>query len=483
MIILTTTSDKIRVKLAAAGTAVKLVACWRDITSTTYLPARNGTSSNGSTEVNLVTPPSASHQLKVDFLSAYNADSVGHTVTFEFWDGSNAYPLWIGALGVSESVQYIEGIGFHRIDATGNRIDASTTGAAPAGTGFVRVTSGAYDTPSASIAQAVVTNLTSDLALKAPLISPSFTTPALGVATATSINAAGINSTVDTVQLVTASSRTIDIQSAGLSQILLDGKLDTTGGPGTFATVIAVNRTLTLACSGGNYSATVAKSGTVAMTSDLTSPGGSSGDVQYNNAGAFGGVSGMTLNLGVLQTIVVSLNVLGSSSGNFNLRNANSSSGGLGLGSLNLLAWGSANAFGTGTISGGADTILGRQAAANVRQGAAAAAAPVAQTSSVQSVATGTSNTAGANRTYSASQGTGTGAGGKHIFQVATAGTTGSSQNALVTALEIREDRSAFIANVSAAPATPTGGGLLYVEAGALKYIGSSGTITTLGAA
>ena len=31
------------------------------------------------------------------------------------------------------------------------------------------------------------------------------------------------------------------------------------------------------------------------------------------------------------------------------------------------------------------------------------------------------------------------------------------------------------------APSTPTGGGILYVESGALKYKGSSGTVTTLG--
>jgi hypothetical protein len=36
-----------------------------------------------------------------------------------------------------------------------------------------------------------------------------------------------------------------------------------------------------------------------------------------------------------------------------------------------------------------------------------------------------------------------------------------------------------FIAN-SSAPATPTGGGILYVESGALKYKGSSGTVTTI---
>tara|TARA_R100001594_G_scaffold123563_1_gene160020 strand:- start:5232 stop:5807 length:576 start_codon:yes stop_codon:yes gene_type:complete len=37
------------------------------------------------------------------------------------------------------------------------------------------------------------------------------------------------------------------------------------------------------------------------------------------------------------------------------------------------------------------------------------------------------------------------------------------------------------IANASVVPSgTPTGGGVLYVESGALKYVGSSGTITTL---
>jgi len=36
-----------------------------------------------------------------------------------------------------------------------------------------------------------------------------------------------------------------------------------------------------------------------------------------------------------------------------------------------------------------------------------------------------------------------------------------------------------FVAN-SSAPATPTGGGYLYVESGALKYKGSSGTVTTI---
>ena len=75
-----------------------------------------------------------------------------------------------------------------KITVSLNQAETGATGPAPSGTGFVKVVSGVLQTPSASIAQADVTNLTSDLALKAPLISPSFTTPSLGVATATSIN-------------------------------------------------------------------------------------------------------------------------------------------------------------------------------------------------------------------------------------------------------------------------------------------------------
>jgi hypothetical protein len=93
------------------------------------------------------------------------------------------------------------------------------------------------------------------------------------------------------------------------------------------------------------------------------------------------------------------------------------------------------------------DTFITRKATANLRLGAADAAAPVAQTLSVQSVVAGTTDTAGANLTIAGSQGTGTGAGGSIVFQVAPAGTTGTAQNALSTALTIGSDRSASFAS------------------------------------
>jgi hypothetical protein len=92
--------------------------------------------------------------------------------------------------------------------------------------------------------------------------------------------------------------------------------------------------------------------------------------------------------------------------------------------------------------SGSADLFLSRRGAANLRIGAIDAAAPVAQTLSVQSVIAGTTNTAGANLTITGSQGTGTGIGGSIIFQTAQAGSSGSTQNALSAALTIDSNRN-----------------------------------------
>jgi hypothetical protein len=95
------------------------------------------------------------------------------------------------------------------------------------------------------------------------------------------------------------------------------------------------------------------------------------------------------------------------------------------------------NAASADLLSFNSDAIFGRRAAANLRLGNADAAAPVAQTLSVQSVVTGTSNTAGQEFRIDGSQGTGTGAGGSLVFRVAPAGSSGSAQNALASVWQI----------------------------------------------
>lgn len=117
-----------------------------------------------------------------------------------------------------------------------------------------------------------------------------------------------------------------------------------------------------------------------------------------------------------------------SSSGIVRVTDGSTGTGGLLIGT-------SANTGLAGALTISASILRG--GAATFSLGAADAAAPVAQTLSVQNVVAGTTDTAGANWTFAGSRGTGTGNGGAILFQTAPAGSTGSSQNALATALSI----------------------------------------------
>lgn len=110
---------------------------------------------------------------------------------------------------------------------------------------------------------------------------------------------------------------------------------------------------------------------------------------------------------------------------------------------------GSGLTVGTTTITSGTSgrllydnsAVLGEAllsySAATLQLGDADAAAPAAQTVKVQNVVTGTSNTAGANLTIKGSQSTGNAAGGSIIFQTSPLGGSGTSVNALATAMTI----------------------------------------------
>lgn len=128
------------------------------------------------------------------------------------------------------------------------------------------------------------------------------------------------------------------------------------------------------------------------------------------------------------------------------------------------------------------DTIMRRAAAANLAFGAADAAAPVAQTLSVQNVVAGTSNTAGAAWTFAGSRGTGTGLGGRIAWQTAPAGSTGSTQNALVEACAI-ESSGTFKLKALAFSALPTAvanGEMFFCSDGAVTSVADN-TLTSGG--
>jgi len=136
--------------------------------------------------------------------------------------------------------------------------------------------------------------------------------------------------------------------------------------------------------------------------------------------------------------------------------------------------------FGTSQVgfassAGGLNDVTVRRggAAANLAFGSTDAAAPVAQTLSVQNVVAGTTDTAGANWTFDASRGTGTGIGGSIIWRVAPAGSTGSTQNALSTAITINSTGSLLMG---------IAGGMFSVASGTNQRAGNAtlvaGTVT-----
>jgi len=107
--------------------------------------------------------------------------------------------------------------------ASGEQGFETDTGKVKIGNGSTAWTSLAYSNPGGTVPQSQVTNLTSDLAAKAPLVSPSLTTPSLGVATATSINGTTIPSTSTLVTTAsgtaTAATTATNIAGGAASQI------------------------------------------------------------------------------------------------------------------------------------------------------------------------------------------------------------------------------------------------------------------------
>lgn len=143
MLILSATTDILQAKLAGAiaTNQVRMVASWRDITTTAFTPGRTVILTNGATAVAAVGAPAASAQRVIDFINFYNADTAPVTLTVQLDDSGTPYVLWVGSLGVGESLQYVDGIGWQRLTAAGLVALGATT--ASSITGGVQALSGA----------------------------------------------------------------------------------------------------------------------------------------------------------------------------------------------------------------------------------------------------------------------------------------------------------------------------------------------------
>jgi hypothetical protein len=127
MIVLSETTDKIQAVLAGTVATAQLqcVSCWRDITATDYTAGRTVTSTNNTTDVDLVPAPAASTQRVIDFISVRNTDTADQVVTIKYDANGTEYILWKDVLSAGDSVSYGDGRGF-TIDRTYQSIKAFT---------------------------------------------------------------------------------------------------------------------------------------------------------------------------------------------------------------------------------------------------------------------------------------------------------------------------------------------------------------------
>lgn len=114
MIILTETTDKLQIVLGGAITTNQLqcFASYRDVTTSGLTPGRNGTNTNSTTDVDIVTSPASSTQRIIDYVSVYNNDTANAVVTIKMDFNGTEYILQKVTLGAQERLEYTDGIGW-----------------------------------------------------------------------------------------------------------------------------------------------------------------------------------------------------------------------------------------------------------------------------------------------------------------------------------------------------------------------------------
>lgn len=122
MIRLDTTSTILQTVLAAAVTtnALEYYATYNDHTSTAYTGGQTRSTSNNTTDVNIVAAPGSSTVRDIDFVNIYNKDTVSATVTVKTDVSGTEHILVKITLQATDTLQYIHGFGWKVIDLNGN---------------------------------------------------------------------------------------------------------------------------------------------------------------------------------------------------------------------------------------------------------------------------------------------------------------------------------------------------------------------------
>jgi hypothetical protein len=264
MIVLSTTSDIVRVTTSAA-VALDVQASYADNTATSFAPGRQPTAISTATTTTVLSSPAASTQRGLKSLTAH-ARGGANAVSVELFDGSTAYRLASASLASGETLSYEDGRGWFVL-----AVDGATKG-------LIGATGPQGDTgpqgpqgPTASWSESLAVGATSGA--HNPIIDTSqylqfgLTPPETGQIRATGAflcrSTGALTCQSDTTATITASSGALTLQAtSGAASLTASGTTTITGGTG--ATITATTGTMLCQASAGP--ATLSASTTATLT-------------------------------------------------------------------------------------------------------------------------------------------------------------------------------------------------------------------------
>lgn len=120
--ILTTTTQKLQIKLSAAIATnnCPIVTDYVDFTSTDTTPGMTPTNTNGTTTVDFLAAPAASTQRKVNSINIFNADTKATVVQIIYNDNATTYDILTAVtVPIGGTLQYTDRNGWEVITTTG----------------------------------------------------------------------------------------------------------------------------------------------------------------------------------------------------------------------------------------------------------------------------------------------------------------------------------------------------------------------------
>lgn len=127
MIILNGDSEKLEILLtsAVAATEADVLTSYCDEEDGVVSYGRQASSTSGTTPVAIVTGTGAAQARKIGFINVLNQDSSSIEATIRFNDGGETTVVWSAEIGVGQVLQYEDGYGWKKLDASGAEIAGS----------------------------------------------------------------------------------------------------------------------------------------------------------------------------------------------------------------------------------------------------------------------------------------------------------------------------------------------------------------------